>query len=487
MTKDLVAPALLADVDASEPETAETLAKYDLTAKLTPHLDRHLVFQMLNFLQELEVETADGEKIRMYKREGILRAQLDILKETYMIDTEQDLYAELGEEAPTDMDERREAVLHNISGVRDEILPLLEVFENDARLQEIKERTSLKAICDDLQLDYDVFEKVLKFAKMTYDSGNYSNSRVILDHQRSIAMKMDDYSASTPSNQSMVWGLLASLVLDGKFEEAAEILMYIDSELTKRDQPNPEGKRATSAEKKAVLVERTWLLHWSLFIIFREPIQASTNIAKLLDWLFMESTLSAVSIACPHLFRYIGAALILHSKRLKHLLNSTIYILQHESHSYSDPVTRFLLALFVDIDFDEAQRQLQRCKMVCKGDFFLSRWWDDVFEENARLLIFEMYCRIHQCINIEMIASKLNMDPQAAELWIVKLIQSAKLDARIDSSKKRVVMSKAPPDVYQQVIEKTKNLCFRSTMLLSNLEKRERDKGAGLRLNPRSS
>jgi len=95
-------------------------------------------------------------------------------------------------------------------------------------------------------------------------------------------------------------------------------------------------------------------------------------------------------------------------------------------------------------------------------------------------LIFETYCRIHQCINIDMIASKLNMTPGEAELWIVKLIQNAKLDARIDSEKKRVVMSKAPPSVYHQVIEKTKNLAFRSTMLLSNLEKRENEKAGVL-------
>merc|ERR1712184_27906 len=90
-------------------------------------------------------------------------------------------------------------------------------------------------------------------------------------------------------------------------------------------------------------------------------------------------------------------------------------------------------------------------------------------------MIFETYCQIHQCIYIEMIAKRLNMKTDEAELWIVKLIQSAKLDARIDSEKHRVVMSKAPPSVYQQVIEKTRNLSFRSTMLLSNLEKAERE------------
>merc|ERR1712045_128271 len=130
------------------------------------------------------------------------------------------------------------------------------------------------------------------------------------------------------------------------------------------------------------------------------------------------------------------------------------------------------------MDFDEAQMQLQQCAFVCKSDYFLAHHWTE-FEENSRLLIFETYCRIHREINIKMIASKLNMEPEDAELWIVKLIQSAKLDARIDSEKSRVVMSKAPPSVYQQVIEKTKNLSRRSTMLLSNLEKREKERFTG--------
>merc|ERR1711869_60490 len=114
--------------------------------------------------------------------------------------------------------------------------------------------------------------------------------------------------------------------------------------------------------------------------------------------------------------------------------------------------------------------ELQECRKVCKADFFLAPHWED-FEENARLLIFETYCRIHQCINIHMLASKLNMQPEEAELWIVKLIQSAKLDARIDSEKSRILMAKQPPNVYQQVMERTKNLAFRSTMILSNLDK----------------
>ena len=53
--------------------------------------------------------------------------------------------------------------------------------------------------------------------------------------------------------------------------------------------------------------------------------------------------------------------------------------------------------------------------------------------ENARLLIFETYCRIHQCIDLGMLADKLNMEKSAAETWVVNLIRNARLNAKIDS------------------------------------------------------
>lgn len=252
-----------------------------------------------------------------------------------------------------------------------------------------------------------------------------------------------------------VWGSLASFILNMEFEEAANVIFKLDEFLDN-----------TKMLKREVLLHRTWLLHWSLFIIFK----AETVPVNLLNLFLSEKSMSVVSLSCPHLFRYVGACLIL-QKKLKHLVKDTVWIMHHEVNVYSDPITRFLLALYTEMDFDDAQLELQRCQAVCKGDYFLAKHWKE-FEENSRLLIFETYCRIHQCINIGMVATKLGMGAEEAELWIVKLIQNAKLDARIDSEKKRVVMSKAPPSVYQQVIERTKNLSFRSTMLLSNLEKK---------------
>ena len=43
---------------------------------------------------------------------------------------------------------------------------------------------------------------------------------------------------------------------------------------------------------------------------------------------------------------------------------------------------------------------------------------------HARLYIFETYCRIHERIDLKMLAKKLGMEQIAAEKWIVKMVSS---------------------------------------------------------------
>ncbi|KAK7075337.1 Eukaryotic translation initiation factor 3 subunit E, partial [Halocaridina rubra] len=64
------------------------------------------------------------------------------------------------------------------------------------------------------------------------------------------------------------------------------------------------------------------------------------------------------------------------------------------------------------------------------------------------------------------------MTPKDAERWIVNLIRQAKLDAKIDSQQGHVVMGTQAVSPYQQLIEKTKTLSFRTQMLAINVEKK---------------
>lgn len=91
---------------------------------------------------------------------------------------------------------------------------------------------------------------------------------------------------------------------------------------------------------------------------------------------------------------------VFHFPTFSFSLQDLVRVIQQESYTYKDPITEFLAHLYVDFDFDAAQEKLQQCAAVLENDFFLVACQTD-FIENARLMIFELFCRIHQCISIK--------------------------------------------------------------------------------------
>lgn len=165
------------------------------------------------------------------------------------------------------------------------------------------------------------------------------------------------------------------------------------------------------------------------------------------------------------------AQAVITNPRRRSVLKDLVRVIEQEHHTYSDPITEFVECLLVRYDFDSAQDRLQQCEKLLATDYFIMGLKEN-FIDSARLFIFETYCRIHQCIDIKMLADKLNMKQDEAELWIVNLIRNARLDAKIDSEKHHVIMGSTKPSVYQQVSQKTKALCFRSYVLAGNFQKR---------------
>lgn len=464
-------------------EEAQDLAQYDLTQKMSPFLDPHLLLLISRSIEALGV----------YKEEDLKQAELALLGETYMYDSLIESYETFGE-APHELKERKQQVTQVYEDLTEELKPLLQIcqglFHEKAGLERFNGYQNLTQLCEEEKIDLALVERLVPYAKLFYECGLYQQATDTIVYYTSI-MDKDAEKTVTPHYVRCRWGFLAAKIclLPMTAEDLVPDLINMPEEHREDYYKQPMmGELAVVENLKwlrkfldeqemrmsrtEVLLQRSWLLHWSLFAIFRKSDHPGSKLEdlkpELVDDFLLEKNLSIISLSCPHLLRYVAACLILHKRQKK----ETVWILQSESASYSDPLTRFLLALFIDMDFDEAQQELQKCATVFKIDYFLKDYWPE-FEENARFLWFETYCRIHQCIDIEMVATKLHMEAEEAELWIVKLIQSAKLDARIDSEKGRVVMSKVPPSVYQQVIDKTKTLSVRSMMLLSNLDKKE--------------
>ncbi|OWK01353.1 hypothetical protein Celaphus_00018720 [Cervus elaphus hippelaphus] len=157
-------------------------------------------------------------------------------------------------------------------------------------------------------------------------------------------------------------------------------------------------------------------------------------------FLYQPQYLNAIQTMCSHILRCLTTAVKTSEgvRKSRQVTKDLVKVIQQESYTYKDPITEFVECLYVNFDFDGAQKKLRECESVLVNDFFLVACLED-FIENARLFIIETFCRIHQCISINMLADKLNMTPEEAERWIVNLIRNARLDAKIDSKLGHVV------------------------------------------------
>merc|ERR1712156_844214 len=140
-------------------------------------------------------------------------------------------------------------------------------------------------------------------------------------------------------------------------------------------------------------------------------------------------------------------------------------------YNYSDPIIDFLICLQNKFDFEQAQVKLQESVQVLQSDYFLHEYAED-YTEHGRILMFEMFCKIHQKISISTIAEKLSMTQEDAELWIVELIRNARLHAKIDSENGNIIMGSEPEVPHKQILRKTSQLNITSQMLMRTIDKK---------------
>ncbi|KAL6639557.1 hypothetical protein ACP70R_023287 [Stipagrostis hirtigluma subsp. patula] len=427
------------------------MAEHDLTAIIAPQLDRHLVFPVLEFLQERG----------LYSEQEILEAKLRLLGGTNMVDYAMDIHSSLrgADAVPTGMASRRAEVVARLRSLEETAAPLVAFLQDPQLVRELRpdRQYNVHMLQGRFQIGPDQIEALYQYAKFQFECGNYSGAADYLSQYRALC-------TNSERSVSALWGKLAAEILMQNWDIALEELNRLKEIIDSKNFSSPLNQ----------LQNRLWLMHWALFIFFNH--ENGRN--GIIDLFFQDRYLNAIQTNAHHLLRYLATAVVV-NKRRRNMLKELVKVIQQEQHSYKDPITEFLECLYLNYDFDGAQKKLMECEQVILNDPFLGKRTQegnfvtvplrDEFLENARLFIFETYCRIHTCIDISLLAQKLNMSYDEAELWIMNLVRSSKLDARIDLVSRTLIVTTNHVNVHEQVIESLKGLNMPTYMLAKNI------------------
>ncbi|KIL62669.1 hypothetical protein M378DRAFT_12727 [Amanita muscaria Koide BX008] len=275
----------------------------------------------------------------------------------------------------TEFLKKREVISTN-ERLRQEAQAVLQVIENPEVAQSLRQ-DKIQNLKDKHDLTLEQITALYNFGQFQFSNGNYTSAADYLYHFRVLSTDVD-------RTTSAHWGKLASDILTGNWEVALEELNALRETIDSRAASSSTTSLLSSTlnlllhvvsyPALAQLHSGTWLVHWSLF---------------------------------PWILRYLSAATVLFRKTSSSQTAPATRIvsgtkgIQTEEHQYQDPVTTFLKALYVEFDFEAAQKALKEAVDVVGNDFFLGEFKDD-FLDNARYLISEAYCRIHQNIDVSL-------------------------------------------------------------------------------------
>ncbi|KAI9497449.1 eIF3 subunit 6 N terminal domain-containing protein [Zychaea mexicana] len=419
-------------------------AEHDLTMRMIPFLDRHLVFPLLEFLEVKE----------LYAVDDLLKAKYEMFRNSNMADFILDLHKKINntDETPKEIAAKRQQVLAKMEQLQAEVQKVMQVLEKPEVISVLRQDKvqNLQTLKENYNFTEETIDILYENGQFEFDCGSYGGAADMLYHYRVLSTNEERCFSAT-------WGKMAAEILTGNWDVALEELQKLRETIDHKSGVAPLQQ----------LQQRTWLIHWSLFIVFNHP----KGRDSIIDMFFAPQYINTIQTSCPWVLRYLAAAVVT-SKRRKAQMKELVKIIEQEAYEYRDPVTEFVEALFVRFDFDGAQKKLKECEDVLANDFFLNDIQED-FMESARQFISETYCRIHQKINIKDMTQTLNLDQEEGEKWIVNLIRDTRVDAKIDFEENTVIMNPPVTSVYQQVIERTKGLSFRSQVLSSAIKRRE--------------
>lgn len=462
--------------------------KYDLTRKMAPFFDVHMVAPLLDYLRDSGLY--DTKKVTVEKIAATsLTNMVELVEDEYeRLSGDEEMAREYASKK-AQMERRKEEIFAQIDNEPEAVKRVAAFFANEETISALKSSSelTLDTLASQFHITSADLESYVSFGKFKYECGMYHDCEEMLSHYLSISPSSQGPGiggrGGSQAYLSALWGRLACRIVQANWESSRDDLKAVRAAI--------ESKAAAALSAVDQLRSRAWLLHWGLFVLLNQR----DGMDLLVDLFQDKAYLSTLENLCPWMLRYYAVAAVLSSKR-RSLTRDLLQEIQLISYLYSDPLTQFIEALYDAFDFDLAQQRLKDCHAVMKTDFFLAIFADKFMDE-GRALICELYCTVHRRVDLALLASKLELSEEEAERWMVSMVRSAAassasssssssssilaLDARIDSAGKQVLMSQPQRSAHQQVADRTRDLTVRTGLLGNNIEALLAEQGAYVR------
>ena len=324
-------------------------APYLNTQVIGQYLDKHLLIPLLQNLKE------KNDEDKHFDTKQLLKAQMDVISKTKMVEYEMEFFTELTgkKDMPAEMATRRDKVLTDWAEFEGNCGNLLSVVEGsegeDPLMDALKKDGNFNAefLRTNHGVEADNIEALYYWAKFRFECGNYEQALNYLEAYRLLSTNQQGLQNAmwgkfavrhtprapkplparyAPPRAEAWWWLWQADMLMQSWEVAMEDVNRLKEMIDGR---NDAGGALTQ------LQQRTWLMHWGLFVFFNHP----QGRGELVDLFLSERYLNAITTNCPHMLRYLCVAAIT-GKRRRNELRDLVKVIQSCKYMYSDPVTQ---------------------------------------------------------------------------------------------------------------------------------------------------
>jgi translation initiation factor 3 subunit E len=155
---------------------------------------------------------------------------------------------------PAELEQRRDEVYTQLTEWKASVQPLLDVLSRNEEVERMME--DKKFTLEHLTVSHGITQQMLddlhRYAKLNYECGMYKDAGDYLYYYRIL-------NKDEEKNFSALWGKLASEILVVNWEVALADLKMLKERV---------DARVATSDNRQLLQQRTWIVHWALFIFF---------------------------------------------------------------------------------------------------------------------------------------------------------------------------------------------------------------------------